>query len=307
LSKYDIDILHGHLHEGCATSLLATKLQNKQIPVIFDSHGTLVGEMVDTGFIRENSLQRPFWERVESWAELNADRIIANSPARQNDLLQRGVSEDKITTIPDCIDTEVFTPAEPDQNLASRFELDPSNPIIVYTGSLHDFQGIDDLLNATEQLTHNWPDLQLLLVGGGEIEKYEQQAASLNIKSDVTFAGSQPFDSMPQFINLGDIGVVPRKPHRENLPLKMLTYMSAALPTVVADVASVEEVISPNRDAVLYTAGDAGSLADSCRNLLSDSDYREAVGREAREKICREYSYEATGNKIRSEYMKLSE
>lgn len=307
ISEYDIDILHGHLHEGCVTSLLATKLHSERIPVVFDSHGALVAEMIDTGFIDENSLQRPIWERVESWAEQSADRIIANSPARRNDLLSRGVSEENVTTIPDCIDTDVFAPAEPDQDLANQFGLDLSEPIVVYTGSLHDFQGIDDLLDATEQLTADWPDLQLLLVGGGEIKKYEQQASRLGIENHVTFAGSQPFDLMPQFINLGDIGVVPRKPHRENLPLKMLTYMSAALPTVVADVASVEEVISPNRDAILYEAGEADSLADGCENLLSDTDYRGSVGQEARKKICQEYSYEAAGEKIRSEYMRLAQ
>lgn len=301
----DLDILHGHLHEGCAVSSLVSRLSTRSLPVIFDSHGPFVEELIDTGFIRENSLQLPFWRWLETRIETSADYVIANSPSRMRALRDNSISAEKITVIPDCIDTEFFSPSPPAEDLADEFSMDLSSPLIVYTGSIHEFQGIDDLLVATAELVTHHPDLQLLLVGGGDIDRFKALADDLDISSNVVFAGSQPYEQMPDFISLADLTVVPRKSNRQNLPLKLFTYMSMGKPSVVADIRSVFDVVSPEEDVLIYTAEAPDSLAEQCLELIENPDKRNALGHNAREKVLREYSYEAAGEKLDAVYTKL--
>ena len=53
-------------------------------------------------------------------------------------------------------------------------------------------KGVDTLLRAIQRLILNYPDVKVLLAGGGEeLEHYKQMAAELGVEDNVDFLGGR--------------------------------------------------------------------------------------------------------------------
>jgi glycosyltransferase involved in cell wall biosynthesis len=88
-----------------------------------------------------------------------ADFCLAASNFTRNTLLENGVSEDKIYTVPYGVDTDFFQPSCP-----------PTEPFrVLFVGQLVQRKGLKYLLEAWEQLRLR--DAELVLVGRGPIDR----------------------------------------------------------------------------------------------------------------------------------------
>ena len=79
VAKGDYEVIHAHLHEGVAISFIVAKLIFwKNIKILGDFHGDLVGEMVDHGYLTNKLIRKifVFFERV---IYAMPDRIITSS------------------------------------------------------------------------------------------------------------------------------------------------------------------------------------------------------------------------------------
>lgn len=300
LRTHDVDLIHAHLHEGCTAGTLATTLRRSSVPVVYDAHGTLTREMIETGFIDEDSITRPFWEFLERRIEFAADHIIAESETRKRALADKEVPAERMTIVRNPIDTELFSERQPDEELANAVGIDVDSPTIVYTGSLQDYQGIPDLIEAVSYVIESVPDVQLLLVGPGDLDRYRSSAADLSIGDRVVFTGPEPFERMPAYLAFGDVGVCPRR-YGANQPTKLLTYMSAELAAVTTDIEGVKHLIDGDNGIIVPTESPE-ALASACTQLLRDDSLRDAVGARGRETITAEYSREACKRRLGEVY-----
>lgn len=301
LRTHNVDVIHAHLHEGCATSTLATTLRRSSVPVVYDAHGTLTKEMIETGFLNEDSITRPFWEFFERRIEFAADHVIAESETRKRALLSKGIPAEAITVVHNQIDTELFSPATPDEELAQSLEIDLDAPTIVYTGSLQDYQGIPDLIEAVSLLVESVPNVQLLLVGPGDIDRYRSLASTFSVEEQVIFTGPEPFNQMPAYLSLGDIGICPRR-YGANQPTKLLTYMAAGLAAVTTDIQGIKHLINDENNGIVVPSGAPEELASACERLIFDDELLSSLGTQGRETILTSYSKDVCGAQLEDVY-----
>lgn len=304
IRRYDVDIVHGHLHEGCLTGVVSSLTQLDNVPVIYDAHGTLVEEMIETGFFDEDSLQYPFWRLVEDRIQRSADHVIAQSKPRRNALIKAGISASDISVVPDFVDTKLFRPQSSDLDLANQLDLDPQSPVVGYTGTIQDYQGISELLRAFVSVRAEIPDAKLLLVGGGDIEQYHQYAENIGLGDAVVFAGAQPFEEMPAYLSLVDVAAGPRR-YGKNLPSKLLTYMSTATATVSTDIEGVSDLFNDGENGVVVPKSDIDKLADALVGLLVEDERRERIATAGRQTVVESYSRRACVDRLASIYHKL--
>jgi 1,2-diacylglycerol 3-alpha-glucosyltransferase len=109
-----------------------------------------------------------------------------------------------------------------------RFATD-GGPLVIYTGTFDDFQGIDHLMAAFKLVHERKPTARLLLVGStinpAHQAKYESMAIDLGFASRFAIT-SCSLDELPQFLAAADVAVVPR-PDSAGIPTKLLNYMAA--------------------------------------------------------------------------------
>ncbi len=137
-----------------------------------------------------------------------------------------------------------------------------------------------------------------LFIGDGP-ERAAAARASAGIDA-VTFTGALPHDAVPARLAGADIGVAPfdvaRHPPLQLSfywsPLKIFEYMASGLPVVAPALPRLRSIIEHGREGWLYAAADPHGL-DAALDRLADPAVRIAMGRAARARVVRDFSWEA--------------
>jgi glycosyltransferase involved in cell wall biosynthesis len=167
--------------------------------------------------------------------------------------------------------------------------------IVGWTGVIRDWHGLDLLLEAITPLS----GARLLIVGDGPGRPaIESRAQSLGIAGRVAITGRVPHDEMPAHVAAMDVAVVADDRTGVASPMKLLEYMAMARAVVAPRLPNIEDVIVDGATGVLFTPGDAASLADALVTLTGAPAVRARLGRAARESILRERTWQRNAARV---------
>jgi len=266
------DILHAH--SPALNGLAALAMGNKyKIPVVYECRAFWEDAAVDHGTTSEGSLRYRMTHALETHVFKQADAVTTICEGLRQDIVQRGVAADKITVIPNAVDIEKFSFAQPaDAALQKKLGLD--NKIVLgFIGSFYAYEGLPLLLDAMPIILKQQPDLRLLLVGGGPQEKIiQQKVADSGLQDAVVFTGRVPHEQVQDYYNLVDIFVYPRLPMRLTelvTPLKPLEAMAQGRLVIASDVGGHRELIQDRQNGYLFKANDVDALAATVLELLA--------------------------------------
>ncbi len=284
-------LVHGHLHEGALIGGLAARLLG--IPLVFDFQGSLSGEMVDHGFLRQDG---PLYGPVR-WLERRIDHlapVILHSSRNAAEHLREdfGVPERRLYSLPDFVNTRTFRPGllSPAEVAGQRAALGipPERRLVVYLGLLARHQGTELLLEAARLVLQERPDTHFLVMGFPGLPRYQALAAALGIGDHVTFTGRVPYADAPRRLALGDLAVAPKIAETEGSG-KLMNYMAMGLPTVAFDLPVCREYLG--EEAPCVPPGDAGAFARALLDLLADPAAAARLGQSLRRRAEETYDW----------------
>jgi glycosyltransferase involved in cell wall biosynthesis len=205
--------------------------------------------------------------------------IVAISGGVRDDLERLGVERSLITVEHDAFEPGRFAHRPSAADARAQLDLPRDVPLVVYTGGLLEWKGVDVLVDAAKAL----PEIYFVVAGGMEadVQRLRQHAAGLaNLRID----GFQPPERVALYLAAGDVGVVPNRAQPEisaryTSPLKVFEAMAAGLPLVASNVPSLREILAPEEEAVFVAPDDASALAQGIEALTSDASRREAMSR----------------------------
>ncbi|MDY6940115.1 MAG: glycosyltransferase, partial [Cyanobacteriota bacterium] len=113
--------------------------------------------------------------------------------------------------------------------------------LVVYSGSLYKFKGIDLLLDVAQEL----PQAQFALAGGpdSQIQAYQQEIRERQL-SNVTLVGCLPQSELAGLLQAADVLVNPHlsgEAANFTSPLKLFDYMAAGKPIVATQIPPLKE------------------------------------------------------------------
>src|SRR5699024_11070300 len=147
--------------------------------------------------------------RMEGDAAKGATRVFAITEALREEMINRGVEEEKISVVPNGVDTSRFTPIPRDEELASQLGVS-GKTVIAYVGSVQDYEGIELMLEAAEQLNRTREDFHVLIVGdGAELERFQHHVQEHELEHIVTFTGRVPHEEVERYYSLIDVTPFP--------------------------------------------------------------------------------------------------
>jgi glycosyltransferase involved in cell wall biosynthesis/predicted glycoside hydrolase/deacetylase ChbG (UPF0249 family) len=242
------------------------------------------------------------WRRDRELAcMLAATHVVTLADVMKGELIARGIPADSITVVPNAVDTDAFVPTTREAGLAAEIGIAPDETVLGYISSFATYEGISFLIEAVARLVRRGHRVRALLVGDGEErERLKAQARSLGIEDRVHFTGSVPHTDILRYYGLIDVFVVPRTPDRVSqlvTPLKPYEAMAAGRAVVVSDVAALREMVIPGETGLTFRAGDAAHLSVVAESLVRQPEQRAALGRAAREWVCRHRTWSQNGER----------
>ncbi len=277
------DVLHAHspVLNVIPTLWVARKYN---LPVIYEVRAYWEDAAVDHGTYQEGSWKYRVVRTLETFACQRATHVTVLCDGIKHDLMSRGISEKKLTIIPNGINLDDFQDCRPHEAYRKNWNLSGKR-IIGFIGSFYRYEGLDLLVSAFAELVNTHDDLALLLVGGGEVKhELEEQIHALGIQSQVVMPGRIPHEDIPGVYGLVDIFVYPRKSIRLTelvTPLKPLEAMIVGKPLVASNIGGHRELIQDGVTGLLFTPDDTSSLNSTLSRLLSDEAYLNTLGQQA--------------------------
>ena len=259
---FDVIDAHYFYPDGVAAARLAAKTGR---PFVATARGS------DLNVIGDHDVPRRLMVRAAQRAACS----VAVCDALAQRLISWGVSSDRVRVLRNGVDLHRFRPHPRD---ASREELRiDGSPLLLSVGNLVEVKGHDLTLRALALLRGQCPAAHLVIVGAGALRsELQRQAHELGVGDAVTFAGSQPQDSLPRWYSAADVLVLASR--SEGWANVLLEAMACGTPVVATAVGGSPEVVSASVAGRLVLDHEPRSLADAVFGLLrSERPAREAV------------------------------
>lgn len=245
---------------------LAAKLAG--VPVVMSAlHSTGWPDSVG----RLNRLLTPLTDAFIGVADAHAEHLATHE----------GFPRDKVHTIYNGVDTEVFKPTA---NAPLRAELNISvdAPVVGILAALRPEKNHELFLTGAQQILRELPDARFVVIGDGERrEELELLCADLGIAESTHFLGSR--SDVAEI--LPAIDVVALTSHNEASPVSILEALSCGVPAVSARVGSVPETVMPGQTGELFEPGDLDGFVDATLRLLRDEALCTRLGSQGREHV----------------------
>ena len=191
------DILH--THSPVLNFFPANRVRGR-IPVVYEVRAFWEDAAVDHGTTRTGSLRYRLTRALETRAFREASAVTTICEGLRSDIAARGIPADKITVIPNAVDTAKFPPIEEtDASLATNLKLE-GKTVLGFIGSFYAYEGLEFLIRALPGLIARCPDVRLLLVGGGPTDGALKKAVTdLGLGDHVIFTGRVPHSEVRRY------------------------------------------------------------------------------------------------------------
>lgn len=234
---------------------------------------------------------------------VEADAIVVPSQVTLDYLVGRGVAPWKISVIPNGVDVELFSPAEKE----------PSGPpTVIYAGTLAPWQGLPNLLDAFRSVIKS-ADARLKIVSKPRkdwLKTLQKQAKKLKIEDFVEFVEPVRHREMPQVLRSAHIGAAPflateRNTRQGFCPIKVLEYMACGLAVAASEIQPVKELITHEKEGLLYKPNSTARLRDTLIRLILDRNLRNHLGASGRLRAENMFTWQRAREALLELYRKL--
>ena len=288
LNRRKFDIVHCHILHGfhSIAAVLMQRIFGKKVIIKVASSGVLSDLMMLRQSLFGSWMLR-FLRR--------ADRVVALCSQAVREARAQGFVKERIATIPNGVDARRFRPASCREHARKR---------IVYAGSLTATKGVDVLIDAFAGLQPQHAVLRLDIFGSGPLrESLQAKAAQLGLSGHVSFYGEVA--DIERHLNDACVFVQPSLV--EGMSNVILEAMAAGLPVVATRAGAAPEIIQDGLNGLLVDAGSPEQIRDAIVRIVSDENFAQRLGQEARSAVESRYAIDIVAEQYRGLYQTLIE
>jgi glycosyltransferase involved in cell wall biosynthesis len=229
----------------------------------------------------------------------SATRLIVVSDVLKQDLIKRGIQEERIIVNPNGVDPEIFYPGCGEDIGRRELEVYPNEILVGFVGTFSLWHGIDVLQQAIIQILteHSHLPLKFVLIGEGILrDGMRTHLKKWESTRQIVFTGTLPHHKVAEYLDAADILVSPHIPMPDGSPFfgsptKLFEYMAMGKAIVASRLDQIAKVLDHKRTAWLVTPGNVGELVEGILLLASDPGLRKELGMAARSVAVQCYSW----------------
>jgi UDP-glucose:(heptosyl)LPS alpha-1,3-glucosyltransferase len=213
----------------------------------------------------------------------NYRRIIANSElCKQHAIAYYNVPHQLVDVIYCGVDFAVFNSSVRNEGAHLRTSLGIGSEAIVvlFVGTNYERKGLDTLLQAISRLKYK-AKYKLLVVGRGNVPRYERLAQRLGLQENAIFCGFQ--GQMPPFYGAADIFVLPS--YYDPFGNVCLEAMACGLPVITTRETGVSELMEEGTSGLVLDHPENIQALANWLETLEDPELRRSMGATAQEQV----------------------
>ena len=294
------DAIHSHEEAGVLGVCLA---RWRGIPHLYDMHSSLPQQLSNFRYARSSLLRS-----VLEWAEstmIQGSRVVITICQELQDAVTTAGAGERAFLIENAMGGDISAPdggSADVRDVRDAFGIGPTQPLVLYTGTFEQYQGLDLLFDAASRVGSTHEDARVLVVGGDPAQVDEAKRRVEEARAPVLFAGRRAPEEIPRFVAACDILVSPRTAGT-NTPLKIYSYLRSGKPIVATNLRTHTQVLSDQTARLV--APDAEAFADAIRQLIDQPDDGERLARAARVLADTRYSRDAYVERTAAAYAQL--
>lgn len=251
-----------------------------------------------------------FGKRIFHLLSRRADHIVCVSRAIAEFYGVSGSAKASVVPVATSLD-ERLRGISPEMVAAERekWGFSPNHIVVGFMGRLVEGKGAADVVTAVANLTNDFPELRLLIVGSGKGQdgnvelELNRQVTEGRLADRVRFAGFQRDQAL--YHRVFDIFVLSSR-YREAMPTSVMEAMLAGKPVIATETGGTPEVVTDRLTGLVVPPNRADAIEAALRELLSDralADHLAAAGRAYAESSHRE---SAVTPRLESLYLSLA-
>jgi glycosyltransferase involved in cell wall biosynthesis len=232
----------------------------------------------------------------ERWNYRFSDALFCVTPVVREKVLETyPVNPAKAHFLYNGVDEQRCRPMDR-QEAAQQLGMDRSKLYVGFIGYLYPWSGLDQLIEAAPALAREFPSVQFVIVGQGMWgEQLPPLAEKAGVRDRFHFVGYQPWDKIPLWCNVFDVGVTPyvaaKGVGRYRSSMKTLEYSAAACPVVMTRAQGVSDIVERGGCGLVVEPDDPKALGEAIARLLRDPQLRATMGRNGRRVVEEGYTW----------------
>ncbi|MES9981146.1 MAG: glycosyltransferase family 4 protein [Candidatus Thiodiazotropha sp. 6PLUC5] len=207
------------------------------------------------------------------------DRIIAISKAVKQNLLNQGVSDEKITLIYDGINENRITDGVKENYLNSKYDLKQEQTIFGVVGNIKPWKGQKLLVEAVALLKEKHEDFSCFLIGSITDSSYRSEIERLiekhQLQNHIVITGYQK--NVPDHVNSFDI-FVHTSVEPEPFGIVIIEALALKKAVIVSNIGAPQEIIVDGESGLLFDIESVEDLAAKLDSLIRDDVRRKMLG-----------------------------
>jgi glycosyltransferase involved in cell wall biosynthesis len=241
-------------------------------------------------------------EKWELWMYRQAARVVTVTEAFRQNIIGRGIAEDKVHTIRNGADTTYWQPQPPSPSLQHQLGLE-GKFVVLYIGAHGISQALSSIVQSAAQLQDE-PAVRFLFVGEGAEKAMLQSRVEKEGVTNVVFHDAVDKNRVVDFYALADVCLVPLR----NIPLfdtfipsKMFEIMAMARPIIGSVRGEAADILSRSGGALVVPPEDSAAIAAAVRRLQTNPGEAQAMGEKGRAFVVSHFSRQ----RLAAEYLDL--
>ncbi|HUX68205.1 MAG TPA: glycosyltransferase family 4 protein [Terriglobales bacterium] len=175
------------------------------------------------------------------------------------------------------------------------------------------YKGLDTSLAALAELRRRGLALRYHIAGDGDDRpRLEQLARQLGLADAVTFLGRVPPERLMALYDAADIFLLcsreeatPRGLGFEGFGIALLEANARGKPVVAGRSGGIPDAVVEGETGLLVDPLSPAAVADALQRLLADAALRARLGRQGRERVRRQFHWEAAADQVRRLHLDL--
>jgi len=208
--------------------------------------------------------------KIERYILKQADKISTIS----SDMAERARLKSKkpVYIFPNWANTKIFFPIDDKATLKTEFGFSPDIPLVLYSGSIGEKQGLEAVLNVAADFKQRNIKIQFVICGSGPYRNILEKLSEEKQLNNVSFLPLQPPEKLNEFLNMADLHLIILKANVAHhvMPSKLTTILSVGgLAVITANEESgIYKMITQHQIGLVCPAENMLALAEKIEVAL---------------------------------------
>jgi len=280
----------------------------KRKPWIFELRDLWPDSIIAVGAMKDSVIIK-YLNYLEVFLYKKANLIISLTMAFKENLIKKGIDENKIKVVTNGSNLELFSPRLKDLKILEDLRLQDKF-IIGYIGTHGMAHGLDFIVNTISKIEDR--DMHFLFIGDGAKKREIEDIARKKEIENITFLDPVCKDDVPGYLSIIDISLVPLKKSdtfKTVIPSKIFESSAMQKPTLLGVEGHAKDIIEDYNAGICFEPENEADFIEKLKVLKSDKnlyqDFQDGCSRLAsdfnRIKLARQmYEYITNDDKVTS-------